>query len=290
MFNWLHKIVQIVIDDPRDLFDQLSTLNKRITDMALDVSALEAEVTRVQTVQASAIALIKGVVGELESVKAELALKNAHVEPAIDTTPLDKLVTDLKSSTDAFSAAIADSWDKKDVVEVVLHAEDPTTPTTTVIMPEVLPENVTVTTEVLVDVIDPASSEPQVAIVVEEAPAPAPVEEAPVASEGEAAPAIVEEAPAAPMVEEVIKTEEGLVDVTVSAPEAVVEEMKVEGVEVMADVVAAFESTEEVTAAPVEAAPEVVAEAPVEAPVEAPAEAVVEAPVEAPAEEAPKTE
>jgi len=257
MFNWLLKIVQIAID-PADIFDQLSTLNKRITQMALDVSALEAEITRVQTVQASAITLIQGVVTELEAVKAELSLKNAHVEPPLDTSALDKLVGDLKSSTDAFSAAVADSWDKKDVVEVVLHADDPTTPTTTVIMPEVLPENVTVTTEVLVDVIDPVSTEPQVAIVVEEAPAPAPVE---VVAEGEVAPV---EAPVEPVVEEVIKTEDGLVDVTVTAPEAEVVEMAAEGVEVMADVVAAFESTEEVTAAPVVEAPaaEVAAEAP----------------------------
>jgi hypothetical protein len=259
MFNWLLKIVQIAID-PADIFDQLSTLNKRITQMALDVSALEAEITRVQTVQASAITLIQGVVTELEAVKAELSLKNAHVEPPLDTSALDKLVGDLKSSTDAFSAAVADSWDKKDVVEVVLHADDPTTPTTTVIMPEVLPENVTVTTEVLVDVIDPVSTEPQVAIVVEEAPAPAPVE---VVAEGEVAAPVVE-APVEPVVEEVIKTEEGLVDVTVTAPEAAVVEMATEGVEVMADVVAAFESTEEVTAAPVVEAPaaEVAAEAP----------------------------
>ena len=245
MFNALLRVVQAVIQ-PIDILTELTQLQKRIEEMALNVDHLKAEVTRVQTVQASAVKLIDGLVAELEAVKVDLAQKLLEANAPVDTSALDALVEDLKASTDGFAAAVADSWDAKDTKEVILNADNPETPTVSVIMPEVLPENVEVTTEVLVDEIDPASSEPQVAVVVEE-PAPAPA---------------AEEAPAEPTVEAVLSTEEGLVDVVMTAPEAAVEELKAEGVDVMAAVTEAYEATEEVTAAPVAEEPAPAPEAP----------------------------
>lgn len=275
MLNWFLNLVQSatqsdkILSHMSNISADVKRLNKRIREMALDLEALKAEVTRAQTVQASAVVLLKGLASELEAKTAELAAAVAHVVPPVDTSGLDQLTADLKAGTDAFAAAIADSWDKKDTTEVILNADNPEVPTVSVIMPEVLPEAVEVKTEVLVDTIDPASPEPQVAIVVEPVvEAPAPVElpaEAPVE-----APAEVVAPVEAPVVEDVIKTEEGLVDVTVTAPAAEVEALAAEGVEVMEAVKEAYEAAPEVTAEPV-----------------APA---VEAPVEAPAEEAPKAE
>lgn len=242
IFNWLLNVVQAglqsnsILSELFNISANVNELQKRIKEMALNLEALHAEVARVQSVQASAVKLIGGLVEELEKVKADLAIKVAHVEPPVDTSALDKLTADLKASTDAFAAAVADSWDKKETKEVILNADNPEVPTVSVILPEVLPENVEVKTEVLVDKIDPASSEPQVAIVVEPAPE---------------APAEAPAAPVEPVVEDVIKTDEGLVDVNVTAPAAEVEELKADGVEVLESVKEAYEAAPEVTAEPV---------------------------------------
>lgn len=263
------------------------TLTKRIEDMSLDLTRLTEEVARAHTVQTSAVALLRNLTGELAKVSAELQAKADMVPPVIDVAPLNELIDQLKTSTDSLAGAVADSVGVVPHREVVLNADDATKPTVTVVLPEVLPESVVVSAETVVDTIDPASTEPQVVVTVE----PAPVAEAPVVD----------------VVTDVIKTDEGQVDVVVEAPVTVVEEIKAEtGVDVVEAVKEAFEVTPEVVAEPVveapvavEPAPEVVAEpapaaeAPVAeaAPVEAaPAEVTPDAPVAETAPEAPKTE
>lgn len=201
----------------------------------INLEALTAEVTRAQTVQSSAVMLLKKLTSELVEIHAELA------KSKVDAAPLGALIEGLKGSTDALATAVADSVDKKPMTEVILNADDATKPTVQVIMPEELPANVEVTAEVVVDAVDPASTEPQVVVTVTEA-APAP--EMPAA-----------DAPA--MTETVIETAPTQVDVAVAVEQAVAEEIKTEtGVDVL------------------EAVQEAVAEAEVQA-VEAPVESVV---------------
>lgn len=205
--------------------------------MALNLDALAAEVTRVQTVQASAVSLLNNLTSELEKISAELAKKNAEVAEPIDTSALDEFVSKLKGSTDSLAAAVADSSNVIPHHEVVLNADNPSVPTVSVVMPEVIPENVEVKVEKLTDEIKPDSPVPQVAVVVSEDKAP----DAP---------------PSEPEVTDVIKTEENLVDVNMTAPLAQVEEMKSQGVDVMEVVKEAYEAHPDVTAAPSEEAPQ----------------------------------
>lgn len=282
-------------DENKAFLQELITLTKRVQDMSLDLTRLHDEVTRAQTVQSSAVALLKSLADELTKVSAELKAKGDMVPPVVDVAPLNELIDQLKSSTDTLAGAVADSTGVVPHKEVILNADNPAVPTVSVVMPEVMPENVVVSAEVVTPTVDTASPEPQVVVTVE----PAPVVEP--------------EAPAveAPVVSTVIETPADQVNVTVEAPAAAVEEVKeATGVDMVEAVKEAFEATPEVVAEPapvvaepvVEAAPAVepVAEAPAaevaaEATVEvAPA---VEAPAEAPAaeapaatEEAPKTE
>lgn len=183
--------------------------------MPLNLEALTAEVQRAQTVQFSAVTLLKRLTEELETIHATLDASNTA-----DAAPLGALIEKLKESTDGLAAAVSDSTDKLAPKEVVLNAEDPTAPTIQVIMPEVLPENVEVKAEQIVDVVDPTSTEPQIVVTVTEAPAPV---DAP--------------APEASVVTEVIETAPTQVDVTMTADAAVVEEIKVDaGVDIMAAV------------------------------------------------------
>lgn len=208
------------------LSESIERLNERITQMALNLDALTTEVTRAQTVQTSAIALLQKLTSELEDISAKLASKPA--EEPVDTKPLDDLVSKLKSSTDSLAAAVADSADVQKTHEVILNADNPELPTVKVTLPEVLPETVKLEAEVVVDKVDPVSSEPQVEIVVK------PADE------------VHEDA-----VIDTIKTDDGQMDVTVSAPAEIHEEVKVEsGVDVVEAVKEAFEATPEVVAAP----------------------------------------
>jgi hypothetical protein len=174
--------------------------------------------------------LIQNLAKKFEDVSAELAKKAAEVPPSFDATPLNDLIDKLKSSTSALAAAVADSAGVTPMKEVVLHADNPTVPTVVVTMPEVMPEVVKVSAEVMVDKIDPASTEPQVAIKVE------PASDVVVTSDN--------------VVTDVIKTDEGFVDVVVAAPDAVVEEMTKVGVDVVEEVKTAFESTPEIVVEP----------------------------------------
>lgn len=196
----------------------------------LNLDRLAAEVTRVTTVHASAMTLLHKLTGELERVSAELAAKAAQVPPVIDTAPLEALIDQLKASTDTLAGAVSDSVNVTPMKEVVLNADNPAVPTVAVVLPEVMTENVEVHAEVVVDKVDPTSSEPQVVVTVE------PVAEAP--------------APAA--VVDTIVTPDDQVNVTVSAHPDVHAEVKADtGVDVVEAVKEAFEATPEVVAEPV---------------------------------------
>jgi len=250
---------------PKSTLDQLSTLllrfenlnlniqtlNERINHMALNLDTLTAEVTRAKTVQASAIELITKVAAELEKVSAELA---AHQhEPPVDTSGIDALAADLKASTDALSAAVADSVDVLPTHTVTLNADNPEVPTVEVVLPEVLPEVVEVSVDQVVETVDPASPEPQIVVTVEEA-APEVVE-----TVEATAPEVVADpeqdlvTPAGEtIVTGVVETDAGEANVTVAAPveEAAVAEAA--GVDVVEAVAEAYEAAPEVVAVPEE--------------------------------------
>lgn len=195
----------------------------------LNLDKLAAEVSRVATVHASAMALLKKLTGELETVSAQLAAKLAEVPPVLDTAPLDALIDQLKASTDALAGAVSDSVDVKPMKEVVLNADNPAVPTVSVIMPEVMPEHVEVHAEVVVDTVDPVSTEPQVVVTVEPAA----------------------EAPAADAVVDTIATPADQVDVMVSADPVVHADVKTDaGVDVVEVVKEAFDAAPEVVAEP----------------------------------------
>jgi hypothetical protein len=224
----------------------MNTIHERIENMALNLEALTAEVARVKGVHESAVTLIHRVTDELVDIKAALAAATAHVEPPVDTSALDALVADLKSSTDGLAAAVAAN---PPTHTVVLNAEDTSTPTVEVVLPEVMPEVVETTVEQIVETVDPASPEPQFTITVEEA-APAVVEAV------EAAPAEVVAAPEETLTTSegtvlesaVIETDPGLVDVVVTVPAEEAAPAEAAGVDVLESVQEAFEAAPEVTA------------------------------------------
>ena len=89
--------------------------------MSFNLEALTAEVQRVQTVQFSAVTLLKRLTTELEDIHAKL-----EASSTADAAPLGELITSLKASTDSLAAAVADSSDAKssDAKDVILNAEN----------------------------------------------------------------------------------------------------------------------------------------------------------------------
>ena len=83
----------------------LSNLLERIDKMAINLETLTAEVTRVQTVQASAVTLLTSLTKELEKISTDLAAKSA--EGANDAAALNELIDKLKVSTDDLATAVA---------------------------------------------------------------------------------------------------------------------------------------------------------------------------------------
>lgn len=215
--------------------NKIDELNERIKQMALNLDALTAEVTRVTTVQASAVTLLKNLTAELEDISAKLAATPPPVAPeVIDTKPIDDLVAKLKDSTDALAGAVASSADVKGTKEVILNADDLTKPTVKVVLPEVLPPVVEAKPEVVVDTVDTTSPEPQVVITV-----------APATDETHELPNVVTDT---------IKTEDNLTDVTVHTDAELHDEVKTEsGVDTSEAVKDAYEAAPEVTAAPADA-------------------------------------
>lgn len=69
--------------------------------MAADFSALEAEVARLDTVNASAMALLNGVTQMIADAVA--------ADNLADNTETAKLAADLKAKTDALAQAVADN-------------------------------------------------------------------------------------------------------------------------------------------------------------------------------------
>lgn len=235
-----------VMEKLNNISNGMNIIHERIENMALNLDALAAEVARVKGVHESAVVLIHKVTDELVDIKASLAAAVAHVEPPVDTSALDALVADLKASTDGLAAAVAAA---PPTHSVVLHAEDSSTPTVEVIMPEVLPEVVETTVEQIVETVDPASTEPQFTITVEEA-APAVVEAVEAAPTADlAAPEVTLEVEGGAVLETaVIETDLGLVDVVVTVDAAEAAPAEAAGVDVLADVAEAFEAAPEVTA------------------------------------------
>jgi uncharacterized protein YlxW (UPF0749 family) len=223
--------------DGSTILSEIRTLQERITNMALNLEALTAEVARVKTVSESAKTLI-------QKIAADLAA-NAN-----DPNAVAALAADLKASTDALASAVAEGTGA--TVTVVLNAESTTEPTVEVVLPEVLPEVVTVSTEVAPGPLDVASEEPQVTITVEAAPAEV-VAAVEAATEADVANPTVDlpVEGSDPISTEVIETDKGLVDVVVTtdAAEAVAVEAAT-GVDVLEAVAEAFEASPEVTAAP----------------------------------------
>lgn len=224
-----------LIDKLNTILAEIKTLQERTNNMALNLDMLTAEVARVKTVQDSAITLLRRLADELHNV-------------ADDPSAVNELANQLKNSTDALAAAVADSAGVVPQKSVIVNADDPAVPTVEVVMPEVLPEVVEAKVEQIVETVDPTSPEPQFTITVEEA-APAVVEAV------EAAPAEVVASPTetistseGEMATTVMETDAGQVDVVVTAPVEEVAEAKAEGVDVLATVQEAFESTPEVTA------------------------------------------
>jgi hypothetical protein len=219
-----------------EMLYKIYVLEERVKNMELNLETLAAEVARVHTVQSSAATMLKKLTVELEKVSAELAAKAAQEPPVIDTAPLNALIEQLKSSTDALAGAVADSSNVIPTKEVILHADDPTVPTVQVNLPEVMPEVVTVSAETVVDTVDTTSAEPQVVVTV------TPADDTTVTEED--------------VVADVIKTDEGQVDVVVTAPAEVAEAVKAEAnVDVVDAVKEAFDVTPEVVAEPVAEAP-----------------------------------
>lgn len=85
----------------------LDNLTERITQMAISLDNLAAEVAAVQGVQESAVKLLSQLAQELSDVSAKLVAANAAAQPPIDTSALDDMVTKLKTSTDTLAAAVA---------------------------------------------------------------------------------------------------------------------------------------------------------------------------------------
>lgn len=83
----------------------LTNILERIEQMAINLNSLAAEITRVQTVQASAVTLLTSLTKELESISADLASKSA--EGANDAAALNELIDKLKVSTDDLATAVA---------------------------------------------------------------------------------------------------------------------------------------------------------------------------------------
>lgn len=154
--------------------------------MALNLDTLTAEVTRVATVQESAVALLTALAAELDKVAAELAIANDKLDDPIDTSGLDELAAKLKASTDALAGAIADSDD-------VFEVPAPEAPVVEEPAP-VVEEPAPVVEEPVVEA--PVVEEPVVEAPVEEAPvAEVPAEEVPV----EEVPVVEAPAPEAPL-------------------------------------------------------------------------------------------
>jgi chemotaxis protein histidine kinase CheA len=156
------------------VLNELSILQERTKQMALNLDALTAEVERVKSVQESAVTLLHALSDELTKIATDLHECGLGKEG--DLEALDALVEKLKGSTDGLATAIAESDDYFEV-----PAEE--TPTEEPVAEEPVAEE---------PVEEPVEEVVEEAPVEEEVPAEevveAPAEEAPVAEETPEAP------------------------------------------------------------------------------------------------------
>lgn len=89
-----------VIDKLDDLRNILEFILERLLIMSASLDALTAEVARLKSVDASAVALIQG-------FQAKLDAAIAAAKAGDDSAALDALSADLKSSTDTLAQAVA---------------------------------------------------------------------------------------------------------------------------------------------------------------------------------------
>lgn len=216
IINSTDILLNILITKVAEIPPHIQNIQERIQNMSLNLEALTAEVARAKTVQASAVDLIKKVASELEKISEDL---HACHDNHDDLSALDSLTADLKSSTDALSAAVADSYDVLPSHTIILNADNPEVPTVEVTVPEVIPEVVTAVVDQIVDEVDTTSTEPQIQIVIEESE-PEIVEAVEEASDEVVADPEqnIVTADGEEVVTGVVETDEGEVDVVVVTP------------------------------------------------------------------------
>lgn len=231
--------VDELLEEIKKVNSNFASLKERTDLMALDLTALEVAVSEAKTVHGSAMLLLKSLHEELLASKG-------------DPEKVAALAADLKASTEALASAVTSSHDVKEPHEVILHADDPETPTVEVTLPEIVPEVVEVHIEQVVETVDAASEEPQFEIEVVEA-SPEVVE---VVTEAEAEHVADHDhniaLPEGEVATAVIETPEGEADIIVTVDPAVVEEAKEHGIDIFEVIEEAFNQAEEVHAEPVE--------------------------------------
>lgn len=158
------------------ILNEITILQERTNQMALNLDALTAEVERVKSVQESAVTLLHALSAELGKIAEDLHECGLGKEG--DLEALDALVVKLKGSTDGLATAIAES---DDYFEAPVEEPAPTEPEpeTPVVEEPVVEEPVI--EEPVVE--EPVAEEPVEEVPAEEAPVEEPVVEEPVAEE-----------------------------------------------------------------------------------------------------------
>jgi peptidoglycan hydrolase CwlO-like protein len=95
-----------ILDQLTVISHKLTDLQKRIDNMAINLDALASEVSVIETVQASAVALIQKLTAEIQA--------NLN-----DPAALQALVDKMKASTDALASAVAANTPAVPVAPVV---------------------------------------------------------------------------------------------------------------------------------------------------------------------------
>jgi hypothetical protein len=154
------------------ILNEITILQERTNQMALNLDALTAEVERAKSVQESAVTLLHALSAELGKIAEDLHECGLGKEG--DLEALDALVEKLKGSTDGLATAIAESDDyfEAPVEEPAPVEPEPETP---VVEEPVVEEPVI--EEPVVE--EPVAEEPVEEVPAEEAPVEEPVAEEP---------------------------------------------------------------------------------------------------------------
>lgn len=92
------------------ILNQLSQLNGKIEQMALNLDRLTVDITNLKTIDASVLALITSFVAQLKDLAAQLLAANAANDPVAQAAiqaQIDSLSTDLEGEATSLSAAVA---------------------------------------------------------------------------------------------------------------------------------------------------------------------------------------